>query len=155
MHFPLKTTSLTRAGLAEGRESHLARTMPGLVPDRVLTWQGRCSALETKRSEKMYAGELKVEARWAEEEERIARLEAERRFSPPPGCCPWGCDGSGWKELSCFGDVQPEPGYDIFWEGQWWTPCECNLASTHLNGERFVCVRRYPDGYIIQEGGRT
>ena len=93
--------------------------------------------------------QIDPEARWIEEMEVQQRLEWERRFSPPPGECPWGCDGSGWRELSRFGeDVQPEPGYDIFWEATWWTPCACNLASTHVKGERRVWIRHYPDGYI-------
>jgi hypothetical protein len=101
----------------------------------------------------MYKGELEAEARWANEELELARLEAERRFSPPPGECPWGCDGSGWRPLwpEDLETMPPIEGYDIWWQGQWWTPCECNHASTHLNGKRLVWIRKYPDGYITQE----
>ena len=92
--------------------------------------------------------ELETEIRWANEELEAKRLEAERRFSPPPGDCPWGCDGSGWRQVTPEGasilqdvwhklwpDVPyPEtltrPGaLDVVCGDQWWTPCECNVAS--------------------------
>lgn len=86
------------------------------------------------------------------EEIQMSRLAAERRFSPPPGFCPYGCGAAdpernpsrGWREL--FDDETPQPGWDIFWQGRWWTPCECNLYDTWRYGQRELHIRAYPTG---------
>jgi len=73
------------------------------------------------------------------EEACAHRLELERRFSVPG--CPWGCDGSGWRELL----DHEEPGdkeFDTWWRGGWWTPCECNVTRTWRDGEWQVKVVR-------------
>lgn len=80
------------------------------------------------------------------EEIEARRLQDEARFSPPAGCCQYGCDGSGWIDLSEFEDASP--GEDaLFLGGRWLTPCECNVGSTHHNGVPRRWVRRYPPAY--------
>lgn len=77
------------------------------------------------------------------EEIEAKRLQDEARFSPPAGCCQYGCDGSGWRDLSEFEDARPSSPPDIFFGGRWLTPCECNAISA------YTCVGAecYPPTY--------
>jgi hypothetical protein len=91
-----------------------------------------------------------VEAELREEVE-AQRLQDEARFSPLAGCCQYGCDGSGWRDLSEFetspssveADARPSSPPDIFFGGRWLTPCECNAISA------YTCVgaKCYPPMY--------
>ena len=85
---------------------------------------------------------LELETAELSEEMKAQRLSNERRFSPPRGACPYGCDGSGWLELADY--VEPHE-LEIFWNGEWWTPCECNTRVAWFSGVKHP--RRYPDDY--------
>lgn len=78
------------------------------------------------------------------EEDAARRLAAERRYAVPG--CPWGCDGSGWREiaLSEYGPLDAIPANDpaviVFPHGLIVFPCECNKIV--IVGGR---VRRWPE----------
>jgi hypothetical protein len=95
---------------------------------------------------------MRAERETWNEEIRLSREAAERRFSPPPGFCPWGCGAAdpernpswGWHEL--YDGEQPD-GTCIWWQGAWWSPCECNLGSRWENGRQTIYVLAYPSDY--------
>lgn len=90
----------------------------------------------------MNAGILELEEQQQREEIQANRLENERRFSPPRGACPWGCDGSGWEELADY--VEPDS-LEIYHGGGWLTPCQCNIGHAWFQDIEYP--RRYPDDY--------
>lgn len=92
------------------------------------------------------AERLALEAQEAQDEIVALRLANEARFGTPIGACPYGCDGGGWNPLATY--CWPMIEIEIYYDGQWLTPCECNVASTHLRGVRYRWPRRYPNGYM-------
>ena len=90
--------------------------IPGLVPNTAaeLDWRQHLEILR-------------------ECEERRERNE--RRYSPPPTACPWGCDGPGWREV-----YLDELGHDhlafaiVFPHGLALFACECNSKLVWVNG---------------------
>jgi len=59
---------------------------------------------------------------------RLRRLAWERRFALPESACPYGCDGSGWREVE--DDEDQEPRFlEVVFGGRLYTPCECNMKD--------------------------
>lgn len=77
---------------------------------------------------------LNLEQRLIREECEARRLRNERRYSPPEGACPYGCDGSGWRLVEDAElEQEPRPS-EVVSGGQLYTFCECNGKLVLVNG---------------------
>ena len=62
----------------------------------------------------------------------------ERCYSPPESACPYGCDGSGWREVEGDEDQEPRPG-EVVVDDKRYTFCQCNGKLALVDGH-YVAV---------------
>ena len=55
----------------------------------------------------------------------------ERCYSLPESACPYGCDGSGWREVEDGGEPLP---FEVVIDGNLYTFCQCNGQLVLVDG---------------------
>lgn len=76
---------------------------------------------------------LNLERRQIREECEERRRGWEVRFGPRSGC-PWGCDGSGWREVAFDEMLFDHPAFaTVLPHGLLLFPCECNSKLVRVD----------------------